>query len=207
MRRREFLYNSLRGAGAVVAASLPIPLLAAAPATVPGLSLARLHGDGAQRRWQAVHACTAACSELPRVRIAIDALAFPDTFQSVAVEALFSTEAGLRPFRIASFDRGAVSPISKPFGFHAARDGLIGLRVERRLAADPLVPGIASAGLLSATQTQLAPGRYLCMLAADRDAVHLDNIGVPADAAAAVTLQDGRAPRFGYLAFSVHAAA
>ncbi len=207
MRRREFLQNSLRGAGAVVAASLPVPLLAAAPATVPGLSLARLEGEGAQRYWQALHTCAAACGEQARVRIDIDALAFPDAFESVAVEAMFVTDAGLRPFRIAAFDRGAVSPVSKPFGFEAARDGVAGLRVERRLAGDVLSHGVASVGFLGDVHAQLAPGRYLLTLNANVRPVRLADVSLPDVASDAVTLRDGSAPQFGYVVFSVRAAA
>ncbi len=205
MRRREFLQNSLRGAGAVVAASLPVPLLAAASATVPGLSLARLEGEGAQRRWQDLHTCAAACGGQARVRIDIDALAFPDAFASVAVEAMFVTDVGLTPFRIAAFDRGAVSPVSKPFGFEAARDGLAGLRVERRLDGDVPSHGVASAGLLGGIHAQLAPGRYLLALAPDAQSVRLADVGVTDVAGDAVTLRDGSVPRFGYVVFSVRA--
>lgn len=207
MRRREFLQNSLRGAGAVVAASLPVPLLAAASATMPGLSLARLEGEGARRYWQALHACPAACSEHTRVRIDIDALAFPEAFESVAVEAMFVTDAGLRPFRIAAFDRGAVSPVSKPFGFEAARDGVAGLRVERRLAGDVLSHGVASAGFLGGAHVQLAPGRYLLTLASDARSPHLADVSPPDADSGAVVLRDGNAPPFGYVVLSVRAAA
>lgn len=207
MRRREFLQNSLRGAGAVVAASLPVPLLAATSATMPGLSLARLEGEGAQRHWQALHTCAAACGEQARVRIDIDALAFPEAFDSVAVEAMFVTDAGLRPFRIATFDRGAVSPMSKPFGFEAARDGVAGLRVERRLAGDVLSRDVASAGFLGGVHAQLAPGRYLLTLASDAQSARLADVSPPDAASDAVTLRDGSVPPFGYVVFSVRAAA
>lgn len=206
MRRREFLQNSLRGAGAVVAASLPVPLWAVAPATVPGLSLARLEGEGAQRRWQALHTCAAACGGPARVRIDIDALAFAGSFASVAIDAMFVTDAGLTPFRIAAFDRGAVSALSKPFGFEAARDGLAGLRVERRLDGDVPSQGVASAGLLGGIHAELAPGRYLLALAADGQPVRLTDIGVTDVAGDAVTLRDGSVPPFGYVAFSVRSA-
>lgn len=203
MRRREFLQNSLRGAGAAVAASLPVPLLAAAPATVPGLSLARLEGEGAHRRWQALHTCAAACGGQARVRIDIDALAFTDRFASVAVEAMFVTDAGLTPFRIAAFDRDAVSPLSKPFAFEAARDGLAGLRVERRLDGEVPSHGVTSAGFLGGLHAQLAPGSYLLALASDAQPVRLADVGVTDVEGAALTLRDGGVPPFGYVLFSV----
>lgn len=202
MRRREFLQNSLRGAGAMAAVSLPSSLLAAVvPATVPGVTLARCVGDGAAARWLPLAACAAGCGEQQRVRIDIDALAFPATFEVAAVDAMFATVAGLQPFRIAGFRRDAVSSLSKPFGFEAERSGLAGLRVERRLRDGSA--GVASAALLGGIHAQVAPGRYLLVLAPDDADVALATVAVPAAAAAAVTLRDGSTPAFGYLSLRV----
>lgn len=205
MRRREFLQNSLRGAGTMAALSLPLPLLAAIPATVSGTILARCVGEGRAARWTALSACSAVCTGSERVRIDVDALAFPDDFDAVAIDAMFVTEDGLQPFRVASFRRDALSGLSKPFGFEAGRSGLAGLRVEQRLRGGAV--GVAVSSLLGGVHAEVGPGRYvLAVSPADAD-ISLAEVAVPDRPGDALALRDGSAPAFGYLTFTVRAAA
>lgn len=205
MRRREFLQNSLRGAGTMAALSLPLPLLAAIPATVSGITLARCVGEGHAARWTELTACAAVCSGSDRVRIDIDALAFPDGFDAVVVDAMFVTENGLRPFRVASFLRNAVSASSKPFGFEVGHAGLAGLRIERRLRDSEVDVGVSS--LLGGVHTEIAPGRYVLAIGSGSAAVSLADVAVPSASSDAVVMRDGSAPAFGYLTFTVRDAA
>lgn len=204
MRRREFLQNSLRGAGTMAALSLPLPLLAAIPATVSGITLARCVGEGRAARWTELTACAAVCSGAERVRIDVDALAFPDGFDAVAIDAMFATEDGLRPFRMASYRRDAVSAASKPFGFEVGHAGLAGLRIERQLRDREV--GVAVSGLLGGIHTEIAPGRYVLVVGSGDAAVSLADVAVPAEASDAIMLRDGRMPTFGYLTFTVRPA-
>lgn len=205
MRRREFLQNSLRGAGTMAALSLPLPLLAAIPATVSGVTLARCVGEGHAAQWSALAACPAACSGAERVRIDIDALAFPDGFDAVAIDAMFVTDDGLRPFRVASFHRDAVSALSKPFGFETGRAGLAGLRIERRVRDGEA--GVAVSSLIGGVHTEIAPGRYVLAVGSGDADVSLADVAVPVQPADAIVLRDGSVPAFGYLTFTVRAAA
>lgn len=205
MRRREFLQNSLRGAGTMAALSLPLPLLAAIPATVSGVTLARCVGEGRTAQWTPLTACTAVCSGSERVRIDIDALAFPDGFDAVAIDAMFVTEDGLRPFRVASFHRDALSALSKPFGFETGRAGLAGLRIERRLRDREAV--VAVSNLIGGIHTEIAPGRYVLAVGSGDGAVPLADVAVPVQSADAIVLHDGSVPAFGYLSFTVRPAA
>lgn len=203
MRRREFLKNSLRGAGTMAALSLPLPLLAAMPATASGITLARSVGEGRAARWTALSACSAVCAGSERVRIDIDALAFPDDFDAVAIDAMFVTADGLQPFRVASFHRDAISGLSKPFGFEAGRAGLAGLRVERRLRGGET--GVAVSSLLGGAHAEVGAGRYVLAVNPADTALSLAEVAVPATPSDAVVLRDGSAPAFGYLTFTVRA--
>ena len=203
MRRREFLQNSLRGAGTMAALSIPLPLIAAIPATVSGVTLARCVGEGPTAQWAALTDCEAVCSGSERVRIDIGALAFPDDFDAAAIDAMFVTENGLRPFRVANFRRDAISALSKPFGFEAGRAGLAGLRIERRLRDREAAT--AASSLLGGVHTEIAPGRYVLAIGSGDAAVSLANVAVPAQPADAVVLRDGSVPAFGYLTFTVRA--
>jgi hypothetical protein len=203
MRRREFLQNSLRGAGTMAALSIPLPVLAAIPATVSGATLARCVGEGPAAQWAALTACAAVCSGSERVRIDIDALAFPDDFDTVAIDAMFVTDDGLRPFRVANFSRDAVSPLSKPFGFETGRAGLAGLRIERRLRDRET--SVAASGLIGGIHTEIAPGRYVLAVASGDTDVSFAEVAVPAQRSDAVVLRDGSVPAFGYLTFTVRA--
>lgn len=205
MRRREFFKYSLRGAGTMAALSLPLPLLAAIPAPVSGITLARCVGEGRTARWTALSACSAVCAGSERVRIDIGALAFPDAFDAVAIDAMFVTGEGLQPFRVASFRRDAISGLSKPFGFEAGRSGLAGLRVERRLRSG--AAGVAASSLLGGVHAEVGPGRYVLVVnSADSD-VSLAELDVPDRPGDALALRDGSAPAFGYLTFTVRPAA
>ncbi|MBL8297026.1 MAG: hypothetical protein JNN30_01655 [Rhodanobacteraceae bacterium] len=175
------------------------------PGPVPsGLVLARYEVFGLQHRWQALDACAAACRKASRVRVDIDALAFSDPFDRVAVDGLFATANGPAPFRLATFQRGAVSPLSKPFGFESPDDGLAALRVTQSVAGRQQEREIR---VLGGAHAQLAPGRYLLLLSPDGSPLALEQIAVPEQVGGAVTWRDGRDLALGYVAFSVSAAA
>ncbi|MEO8458954.1 MAG: hypothetical protein ABI451_00355 [Dokdonella sp.] len=137
------------------------------------------------------------------MRITIDALGFPDMFRSVAIDAMFATHHGLKPVRIATFQRGAVSPVSKPFAFEVDGAGLAGFRAEHA-GSDADVVAIASSALLASARPTLTPGRYLLALTTASNGIDIDSIGVAADPAASVVDKTGNAPAFAWLSFSVH---
>lgn len=207
MQRRDFLRTALASAGA--AGSLAIPAVhaarrAEAQPTLHAL-LARAEGQGGDTvRWRPLDQCgSEACAASTRVRISIDRLQFPAGFGALAVDAMFATAHGIRPFRMATYQPDSLSPASKPFAFEVDAVGLAGFRAEHADVSGEAL-AVASSPLLGVARPALAGGRYLLVLARDGDRFDVDSIAVSAHPADAVLAGDGNAPAFACIAFSVH---
>ncbi len=203
MRRRDFMLDGLRLAAATAFAPLSLPLTGNARAAAVEVGLARLEGQGRTAHWRALDACPGdACAAHARIRIGIQSLAFPQAFLAAGIDVLFATAAGEHPFRMASFQRDAVSPLSKPFAFEADPDGVLGLRIRHQLQGS----GAAMSELrwLDAQRMHLAPGRYLLRISPAPERMGWDEIAI-AEAGCPLRLRDGRQPTFAHIAFEVTA--
>ena len=205
MQRREFAKNLLFGTGAVCTLGLQNARAALHPRSKSALYavLARVEGTADNERWLRIERCQGdGCATPRQVRVNIEALGFPSSFRGMAIDAMFDTREGLRPFRVASFQPGQASPISKPLGFDADSAGLAGFRAELAGAA----PGemvLTSAALLSASRPTLAPGRYLLALGAGEHPINIEALPVPRQAGMPIVDASGRELPFAYLGFSV----
>ncbi|HMM66070.1 MAG TPA: hypothetical protein PKC03_03925 [Dokdonella sp.] len=205
MQRRDFARALLLGTGAACSLSLPT-----AYAALNGGSRTRLHAvlgradaTAGGPRWRAIEDCASgACPAAQRLRVAIDSLGFPVRFRPLVIDAMFATRDGLKPFRVATYQPGAISPVSKPFAFEVDAAGLAGFRVE--LAGT--VPGdarITGSALLGASRPVLDAGRYLLAMGDTGHAPDLGMLQVPLDAAQSpFDAAAGDAP-LAWLAFSV----
>lgn len=208
MPRRDFLRTALVGAGAAGALAIPAVRAAQRSDAASGLHarLARAEGDGAAARWRLLDQCgSTACVGPTRARVSIDHLQFPAGYGAFAVDAMFATDHGIRPFRMASYQPESLSPISKPFAFEVDASGLAGFRAEHAGIDGAL--HVASSALLGAARPALDEGRYLLVLAREADSPDVDAIvdaiAVSAQAAAPILTRDGQAPAFACIAFSV----
>ena len=138
-QRRDFVRNSLFGTGAALAFALPYGRAVLNARTRFDSEselrsmLARVESSAAHQSWRLLDQCADdTCAAASRVRIVIDSLNFPQTFRALRIDAMFATVAGIKAFRIASFQPGAVSPASKPFAFEVGAAGLVGFRSEHR---------------------------------------------------------------------------
>ena len=206
MQRRDFFRAAILGTGALATVSLT----RTSAAMVKGSVEARLHSQlakvetrGEESRWRLLDHCASdGCAANARMRISIDALGFPSTFRSLAIDAMFATAHGAMPVRVASFQRDAVSPASKPFAFDVAGGGLAGFRAEHSRSGSAAA-AITSSALLSGARPTLTAGRYLLALAHEGDLIDFDAITLEVDPAAAVVEVQGNAPTFAWLSFSV----
>ena len=208
MQRRDFVRSALFGTGAACALALPSAYAALKPAPRIALrtTLARLDAGPGQSRWRALDECSsAACGTPQRMRVAIDALGYPVQFRALAIDAMFDTDAGIRPFRIAHYQPGSLSPSSKPFSFESGSTALAGFRIEHAGEHGGSI-AVASSAMLGAARPVLAAGRYLLIVGEGERLPEVAALPVPANAADALVLMDGSAPSFAWLGFSVHAA-
>lgn len=205
MPRRDFLRTALVGAGAAGALAIPAVRAAQRSNAASGLHarLARAEGDGDAARWRLLDQCgSTACVGPTRARVSIDHLQFPAGYGALAVDAMFATDHGIRPFRMASHQPESLSPISKPFAFEVDASGLAGFRAEH-VGIGVGTRAVASSALLGAARPALDSGRYLLLLAREGELPEVDAIAVPAQAAAPVPTRSGGAPTFACIAFSV----
>lgn len=208
MQRREFARSLILGTGAVCTLTLP-GMASATHVEDPSVSavLARLEGPEGQLVWRNIEHCSSsACTAPRRVRLAIEALEFPVSLGSVAIDAMFATQGGLRPFRVAVFQPGTVSPVSKPFSFEVGNAGLAGFRIEHTASNNGRTAFAASA-LLGAARPVLAEGRYVLALAGNGSSIDLRTLDVPHQPNQPLLLRSGATPAFAYLAFAVQALA
>ena len=208
MQRRDFVRSALYGTGA--AFSLAVPTALAAIDSNHGdrlhASLAKIELREDIAHWRPIEYCSSsgACKVSPTVRVEITALGFPQHFRAFSIEAMFETNQGLRPFRIAHYQPGAVSPASKPFSFDAESKALAGFRVEHATPQSGPVE-VASSALLGAGRTVLAPGHYLLVANTGGSALDLGRLEVPVETSHPLRASDGRDAPFAWLRFSVHA--
>ena len=205
MQRRDFVRTALLGAGAVC--SLALPSAYAALNADSGKSLrtmlARLDARDGISRWRSLDRCSSdACSAPQRVRVAIEALAFPASFGALSIDAMFDTSVGVKPYRVASHQPQSLSPTSKPFSFEAGSEGLAGFRVEHTDATTGS-RSICASALLGASRPVLAAGSYLLVISSDAGMPDIDSIGIPESTAHPIVGADGNDPRFAWLTFSV----
>lgn len=206
MQRREFARTLLIGTGAACSLALPAAhaaLNAAGKRSRLHAVLARAEGVDGGLRWRPIEQCTSvACAASQRVRVVIDSLAFPLTFRPLVIDAMLATRDGLKPFRVATYQPGAVSPVSKPFAFEVDTSGLAGFRVEHANAMRGDV-SVAGSALLGTKRPVLAAGRYLMLMGDTEHAPDVDILPVPAEAARPVADAPADALAFAWLAFSV----
>lgn len=167
MQRREFARTLLLGAGVACTLGTPASRLAFAANATRRLhaQLAREHTRDGVAKWIPVAQCVGeACAPASRLRIDIESIDFMPIGEALVVDAIFETHAGPRPFRIASFQPGGLSPLSKPFSFEAAHTSLAGFRGElgSRDGDSLRIGGVAVAG---PAHPALVPGRYRLALA------------------------------------------
>ena len=147
--------------------------------------LAKLESTGALARWLPIEHCSSgACDPGENLRVQINALGFPMHFRALSIDAMFNTIHGLRPFRIAHYQPGSLSPASKPFSFNVASASLAGFRVEHALANSAAVE-VAGSALLgqtsrSAQHRRLHAGGSVAERAMDISAVPTDAAFAPA---------------------------
>jgi hypothetical protein len=205
MQRRDFVRTALLGTGAACSLALPgaYAALAANTETILHSSLARLEGDDALKHWRPLDLCSSEACALPqRVRVSIDAIGIPSTFEALAIDAMFATDEGLRPYRIAGYQPDSLSPLSKPFSFEVGSATLAGFRVEHAHSGSA-ARAIASSALLGKERPVLAQGRYLLALSAQTRPIRLDSIAVPGEAGQALRNRAGGVCDFAWLTFSV----
>lgn len=204
MQRREFARTLLLGTGAACSLSFPAAYAAinAGPRAALRTVLARAEVATSGQRWRPIELCSSgACPAPLRVRVAIDSLGIPGSFRALVVDAMFATRDGLKPFRVATFQPGAVSPASKPFAFEVDAAGLAGFRIEHA-NADPGNASVAASALLGALRPTLDAGRYLLAMS-DTGVPDLGALPVPPEANQPVVLSTGDNLPFAWLAFSV----
>lgn len=205
MQRRDFVRTALLGTGAVCSLALPSAYAALNTHSQKPLrtALARLETRDRVSRWRSLDRCSSeACSAPQRVRVAIDALAFPTHFGALSIDAMFDTHAGVKPFRVASHQPDSLSPSSKPFAFEADSAGLAGFRVEHA-AVSTGSSSVCASSLLGATRPVLAAGRYLLVISRDEGMPEFESIGAPESAAHPIVDAGGNDPHFAWLTFSV----
>ena len=206
MQRRDFVRTALFGTGALCSLALPSANAALRSEGQRELrvALARCESRNGASRWRALDQCSSGeCTTPQRVRIAIDALGFPSTFGGFAIDAMFDTQAGLRPFRIASHQPASLSPTSKPFSFEADSAGLAGFRAEHAERVAGAIT-VGSASLLGPSRPVLDAGRYLLMMTRDSRAQDLEALVVPDSSTHPIVAANGEETRFGWLTFTVH---
>lgn len=167
MQRRDFARTLLLGAGAVCTLTAPVSRTALAAGTKARLHamLARERSQTGRTRWQPIDSCRSdTCAIASRIRVDIESIAFTPTLRPLVVDAMLDTHAGLRPFRIASFQPDSHSPASKPFSFEIERSGLAGFRGELVGDQDTALH-IGSVAALGPARPALDPGRYMLAFA------------------------------------------
>lgn len=204
MQRRDFVRTALFGTGA--ACSLVLPSAYASLNRKAGqplrTALAKLRSNADCARWVPIEQCSdGVCDLTGNLRVEITGLGFPQHFRSFSIDAIFDTTAGLRPFRIAQYQPGAISPASKPFSFNVASASLAGFRVEHA-NADSVAIEAAGAALLGPGRARLATGEYLLLTMADERAVDVSSL--PTEGALAPAGADAT---FAWLRFRVQAQA
>jgi hypothetical protein len=174
MQRRDFARTLLLGAGAACTLGTPVSRTALAANASRNLHalLAREQTRDGLQEWVPIEHCVAeACVFPSRLRIDIETIDFVATGEPLVVDAMFETHAGLKPFRIASFQPGSFSPMSKPFSFEFAHASLAGFRGElgSRSEGTLRIGGVAVSG---PAHPALAPGRYRLALGARPGDLH-----------------------------------
>jgi hypothetical protein len=205
MQRRDFVRTALFGTGAACSLAMPgaYAALVAKTETILHSSLARLEGSDEFAHWRSLDQCSSDTCALPqRVRLSIDAIGIPSSFDALAIDAMFATDEGLRPYRIAGYQPDSLSPLSKPFSFEVDSASLAGFRIEHAPTASA-ARAIASSALLGRERPVLAQGRYLLTLSAQAQPIRLDSIAVPGEAAQALRNRAGGVCDFAWLTFSV----
>lgn len=205
MQRRDFVRSALFGTGAACSLVLPSAYAALGTGAKNPLrtELARLEQQGGIARWRSIKHCASdACLAPRRVRITIDALAFPADFGALSIDAMFDTSAGVKPFRVASHQPQSLSPSSKPFSFEADSAGLAGFRTEYADAASGSSMVCASP-LLGASRPVLAAGRYLLVVARDADMPDIESLSPRSEGADSIAARHGVEMNAAWLSFSV----
>lgn len=205
MQRRDFVRNALLGTGVACSLALPSAYAAIGNAGKHPLrtELARLDEQGGTARWRSIERCASdACTAPQRVRITIDALAFPEDFGVLSIDAMFDTSAGVKPFRVASHQSQSVSPSSKPFSFEADSAGLAGFRAEH-VEATSGSTRVCAAALLGASRPVLASGRYLLLVARDAGVPDIESLSMPGEDSGLITTRDGIEVNAAWLSFTV----
>lgn len=209
-QRRAFVRNSLLGTGAALSFALPCGRGALNARTNFDSDselrsmLARAESSAAHQSWRPLDQCVNdSCAAASRVRIVIDSLNFPQTFRALRIDAMFATVAGIKAFRIASFQPGAVSPASKPFAFEVDVTGVVGFRSEHA-GANPGEISVTGSALLNQERTVLSPGRYLLALSTSAEPIDPSRLAVAVDPGWPIAHHDGTSPGFAYVAFSVN---
>ncbi len=208
MQRRDFVRSALFGTAALGSFTLPLAAVgAAADGERPLMSrLARLEPGVGGARWRSLEHCSSdACAMPERVRLRIEALGFPAARRAIAIDAMFATPDGLRPFRMAGFQPDSLSPASKPFAFEVDSASLAGFRCERQ-GTQPGAIAVASAALLGPARPHLAEGRYLLVVGEQASAFDFDALPIPAATAARIEQSGGPSTAWAWLAFSVQRA-
>ena len=205
MQRRDFVRTALFGTGAACSLALPSAYAACSSDMRNPLHmrLARASTRDGFAQWRSIERCgSEVCAAPQSVRITVDALAFPVDFGALSIEAMFATNAGLRPFRIAGHQPGSLSPSSKPFSFEADSAALAGFRAEH-VEASTGSSGVCASALLGAARPVLAVGRYLLVVSNVSDSPDIESLPVPSHAAESIVTGHGGDAHFAWLAFSV----
>jgi hypothetical protein len=175
MKRRALLQHTALAAGAVMA-SPAMSALGTSTRTDRGTALlARLEDSAHGPHWLPWSECSSECAAAGLRDIRIDSIAFPESSQRTSVDAVFATDVGPKPFRIASLQRDSISPLSKPFAFVADAQALLGFQVEQHVQGDDRT-SVAAVALLDTRRQRLVPGRYLLAMAPDCDTLELSRI-------------------------------
>jgi hypothetical protein len=201
MQRRDFVRTALFGSGAACALALPSAYATLNRNSTPPLriALAQLQSNADSARWTPIEHCvSAACDMTGTLHVQITALGIPQHFRAFSIDAMFDTTAGLRPFRIAQFQPGAVSPTSKPFSFGVTSSSLAGFRIEHA-GADALAVEVAGAALLGPRRAAIEEGEYLLLATADEQAVDVSSLSTDLGLGSA-----GADAAFAWLRFRAH---
>jgi hypothetical protein len=207
MQRRDFVRTALLGTGAACSLALPSAYAAIGNAGKYPLrtELARLEEQGGTARWRSIERCASdACTAPQRVRISIEALAFPVGFGVLSIDAMFDTSAGVKPFRVASHQPQSLSPSSKPFSFEADSAGLAGFRAEH-VDATSGSTRVCASPLLGASRPVLAVGRYLLVVANDAGVPDIESLSTPSADSDLIAMRNGVEMDAAWLSFSVRA--
>jgi hypothetical protein len=167
MQRRDFARTLLLGAGVACTSGTPFSRSAIAATADRSLhaQLAREQFSSGLRQWVPIERCrTVACAFTAKLRVDIETIDFGSAGEPLVVDAMFETHAGLKPFRIASFQPGSLSPLSKPFSFEITHASLAGFRGElgTRSKGSVRIAGVATS---TSAHPTLSPGRYVLSLA------------------------------------------